>query len=230
MVISLAPADNDTNGGVCLALENVGMEYRDSGGAALPVFRNLGAAVSGGRMVCLAGRSGSGKTTAILVAAGLLAPTSGRVLWQGLPIENMTPDEVTRTRGAMIGIVFQDAALIPTLQASENVALAAMAGDGGRVDPERIESLLESVGLSDRARHFPAQLSGGEQQRVALARALYRDPPVLLVDEPTANLDRRSADSIVSMLDGFRRNGRALMVASHDEHLIASADTVIELE
>jgi len=199
MVNSLAPmADTAAGAGPALELRDVGMVYRDSEGQPLRVVSDLTLAARAGQMVCLAGRSGSGKTTVINIAAGLLQPTSGQVRWGDLELGDLSADELIRERGRRIGIVFQNAALIPTLRASENVALPAMvspAQHNGSSD--RVQRLLSTVGLADRGSHFPGQLSGGEQQRVALARALFRDPALLLADEPTASLDRRSADRII---------------------------------
>lgn len=213
-----------------LALSDVAMEYSRANGPPLRILSDLELTVSAGQLVCLAGRSGSGKTTAVMIAAGLLHPTSGAVSWGSIELSKLEPDQITRERGRRVGIVFQNAALIATLRAGENVALAGMAENGRRPDPTRVEQLLSLVGLAERGDHFPAQLSGGEQQRLALARALYRDPPLLLIDEPTANLDRTTADGIIATLDRLRQHGRALLIASHDQALIAVADRVVEME
>lgn len=217
--------------GAALTLNDIGMAYADSTGQPLQVLAHLDASVSAGELVCLAGRSGSGKTTAIMIAAGLLTPSIGTVRWGELELRRLNNDERTRERGRRIGLVFQNGALIATLRAAENVALAGMTTTATReAEAARVERLLATVGLAERGRHYPAQLSGGEQQRVALARALYRDPPLLLVDEPTANLDRATANAIVSLLGALRDEGRALLVASHDEALVSLANQVIEME
>lgn len=214
-----------------LTLRAVGMTYADASGKPLEVMSGLNLSLATGELVCLAGRSGSGKTTAVMIAAGLLAPTAGTVRWGELDLADLTDDQLARERGPRIGIVFQNAALIPTLRSGENVALAGMIKDGAnRGAAQRVEYLLEAVGLADRAKHYPAQLSGGEQQRVALARALYRDPPLLLVDEPTANLDRTTANEIIALLVAVRDGGRALLVATHDEAIATVADSVIEMD
>lgn len=213
-----------------LQMTEIGMVYRDGAGPPIPVLDDFNVAVGEGQIVCVAGRSGSGKSTALLIAAGLLTPTTGRVAWGTRELAVMRADEVTRTRASTIGVMFQDGALISTLRADENVALPAMAGPPGQVDSDRVDELLKMVGLADRARHFPAQLSGGEQQRIALARALYRNPSVLVVDEPTATLDRSTADTVIQLLDDVRRSGRGLLVASHDPNLIALANYVVQLD
>ena len=212
-----------------LTLADTVMEYPRSGGSALRVVDRVSLTVRGGEMVCLAGRSGSGKTTIVMIAAGMLRPSGGEVHWGEVPIRSLSRDALTAERGRHIGVVFQNAALLSALRASENVALPGMA-ENGTDARERAARLLDEVGLLDRAAHFPAALSGGEQQRVAIARSLFRDPPLLLVDEPTANLDRHSASAVVDLLSGLRDAGRGLLVASHDERLIAAADRVIAME
>ena len=206
------------------------MEYMLPDGRVLPVLSGLDVTVSPAEVVCLAGRSGSGKTTAIMIAAGLVRPTSGSVLWESLEISQLGPDQVTRERGHRIGVVFQNAALIGSLRAAENVALAGMTRRRHRADRGRIRELLHSVGLSDHGDRYPSQLSGGEQQRVALARALYHDPPLLLIDEPTANLDRTTADGVLELMRALRSDGRAQLVASHDQSIISAANRVVELD
>ncbi len=232
MVDSIAPVTGTTaSAGPALELRDVGMVYTDSDGEPLHVVSGLTLVARPGQMVCLAGRSGSGKTTVINIAAGLLHPTSGQVSWAALDLADLSADELIRERGRRIGIVFQNAALIPTLRAGENVALPAMvspARHNGAAD--RVQHLLSTVGLADRRSHFPSQLSGGEQQRVALARALFRDPGLLLADEPTASLDRRSADHIIGLLVALRQEQHAIVVATHDEALIAASDLVIRMD
>jgi ABC-type lipoprotein export system ATPase subunit len=205
------------------------MEFAGPDGVRVDLFEGLSAAVGRGEFVVVAGRSGSGKTTALNVAAGLIRPSGGDVRWLGDSIQGTGSDELAERRARFVGLVFQTASLIETLTAAENVALAAIAAKAPR-SPTRVAELLEGVGLAGRASHFPGQLSGGEQQRVAVARALYADPPVLIVDEPTANLDRRTADGIIRLLENLRAAGRGLLVASHDPEVVKAATTVIELE
>lgn len=211
-------------------LRSVAMTYpgRDHGEPVL-VLRGIDLNVAAGELVVVAGRSGSGKTTLLNIAAGLLRPTAGAVSWSGADIGALNPDAVARLRGSSIGIVFQNAALIETLNAAENVALAAVPA-GLRGSRERAMELLAQFGVAARARHYPAHLSGGEQQRVAIARALFADPPLLIVDEPTANLDRRTADGVIDILGELAKQGRGLLVASHDRHAMDIATRVLELE
>ncbi len=213
-----------------LALRGIGMTYpgRDHG-EPLRVFKGIDLAVERGELVVAAGRSGSGKTTLLHIAAGLLRPTTGEVRWSDVALDELDDDGLAALRGRSVGIVFQNAALIDTLTAVENVALQAVPA-GVRGGRDRALDLLGRQGLAARARHYPSHLSGGEQQRVALARALYADPPLLIVDEPTANLDRHAADELITQLGALASQGHALLVASHDPHLIGIAGSVLELE
>lgn len=213
-----------------LELEAISVIYpgRDHS-VPIELLNGVSVSVSCGEMTVVAGRSGSGKTTLLNVAAGLIRPSSGTVRWSGDWIGELSRDELAKRRGRFIGMVFQSAALIESLTAAENVALAGVPSGVSR-DRDHSIALLEQFGLRARARHFPAQLSGGEQQRVAIARALYADAPLLIVDEPTANLDRRTADELIDGLHDLRREKRGLLVASHDPHVINMADRLIELE
>lgn len=216
-----------------LDLVDVVVRYpgRNEGGP-LTALPSTSMSLAAGGFTCVAGRSGSGKTTLLHVAAGLLAPSSGEVLWRGSPVLRLREGERARRRRELFGFVFQAGGLIGSLTAAENVALpGAPAGRSrGFSRLARARDVLAEVGLLDRADHFPSQLSGGEQQRVGLARALYADPAALIVDEPTANLDRASADSIIEVMVELNRKGRGLLVASHDDHLITRAWVVLALD
>src|SRR5262245_58815027 len=159
-----------------------------SGSEPLTILQPLTVQIARGQFVAIVGPSGSGKSTLLGLIAGLDAPSSGQVIIDGVDITNLAEDPLAKLRGEKIGFVFQFFHLIPPLTAYENVAVPmeiAGAPDVGR----RTDALLEEVGLTGRSHHYPSQLSGGEQQRVALARALANDPPILLADEPTGNLD-----------------------------------------
>ncbi len=214
-----------------LALSGVSKVYPSRDGSApIRVFEGIDLELRAGELVCVAGRSGSGKTTLLHIAAALISPTSGVVRWRGVDPAELGDAERSALRRETLGIVFQDAGLIGTLTAAENVALPGLPAGLGRDARRRARELLELVGVAGRANHFPSQLSGGEQQRVGIARALFADPPVLIVDEPTSNLDRRTADAIIELLTSIRAAGRGLLVASHDAHLIARADRVVPLD
>jgi ABC-type lipoprotein export system ATPase subunit len=225
------PVPNSPSLAPLLELLGVGMTYPLRGSIpAVRVLDGVNLSVRPGELIGLAGRSGSGKTTLIRIAAGLQRPTEGEVRWNGSSIASLSDDALAQRRGHQLGIVFQGGALIESLTAAENVALAGVASGVRRPDRELVMRLLHLVGLEERARNFPAQLSGGEQQRVALARGLFHDPPLLLVDEPTANLDRATGDALIGLLRQVAAAQRSLLVASHDPHLLAVADRVISTE
>lgn len=214
-----------------LTLTEVFMQYPALGDSGpVRVVDRLSFEVRAGELVCLAGRSGSGKTTVLMIAAGLRRPTSGSVSWAGRTLTSLDADTLVKERGRRIGVVFQSSALIESLRASENVALPGMPEGVDQDGRARALRLLSELGLEGRSNHYPAQVSGGEQQRVALARALFRDPALLLVDEPTANLDRSTGAAIVELLASLRTPQRGVLAASHDPGVIGRADRVITLE
>jgi ABC-type lipoprotein export system ATPase subunit len=219
------------NPAALIELRDVGFSYPAlDGRAPLEVLRHVALEIHPAQLFVVAGRSGSGKSTLLNVAAGLLRPTAGQVRWQGEAIATLPREVLATRRLARVGMVFQNGGLIESLTAVENVALAAIPRGLRSGARERAVILLRDRDLGDRLDHLPAQLSGGEQQRVALARALFSDPPVLIVDEPTANLDRRSADAIVQQLVDLAGRGSGLLVASHDPALMAAATDLFELE
>ncbi|MEQ4517960.1 ATP-binding cassette domain-containing protein [Pseudarthrobacter sp. B907] len=214
-----------------LELSNITIHYGGGKGGAEPVnvVDDFNMTLHAGEMHCVAGRSGSGKTSILTVGAGLTLPTSGRVFWEGDSLETMGDDEIADRRRALIGYVDQGGALIDGMSALENVLLPAV--PDGEVEQRRdmAKDLLDLVGLGRRMRHRPAQLSGGERQRVAIARALILGTRVLVVDEPTASLDRTSANRIISILKDTTSDGIAVLVASHDHELVRQSDTLTEL-
>lgn len=214
-----------------LTLSAVSMSYAGSAGAPrIDLFHDLSVHAAPGAVVAIAGRSGSGKTTLLNIAAGLVMPVSGTVSWGQQRIGALTEDERRLLRGRTVGVVFQGGGLISSLTAAENVAVPGLPkgidGDG----LERAAGLLDRFGVRSRARHYPFQLSGGEQQRVGVARALFRDPPILVIDEPTANLDRRAANSMIALLRDLANEGRTIVVASHDTRLLDASDEVTNIE
>jgi putative ABC transport system ATP-binding protein len=200
-----------------------------SGSEPLTILHPLTARIPRGQFVAVVGPSGSGKSTLLGLIAGLDAPTSGSVFIDGVDITRLDEDALARLRGEKIGIVFQFFHLIPSLTAHENVAVPMeIAGIAGAAD--RAGALLEEVGLTGRAHHYPSQLSGGEQQRVALARALANNPPIVLADEPTGNLDSANGRHIMKLLrDVHRARGTTLVLVTHDAELAAQADARIAL-
>jgi len=200
-----------------------------SGTEPLTILHPLTLQIARGQFVAIVGPSGSGKSTLLGLIAGLDAPTTGDVLVDGVNITRLDEDALARLRGEKIGFVFQFFHLIPSLTAYENVAVPMEIA--GVADPrERAERLLDEVGLTGRAHHYPSQLSGGEQQRVALARALANDPPIVLADEPTGNLDSRNGRHIMELLQEIHRaRGTTIVLVTHDAELAARADARIAL-
>jgi putative ABC transport system ATP-binding protein len=211
-----------------LEVHGVGKVMR-SGDAQLTILRDISFAVPAGQFLAIVGASGSGKSTLLGLLAGLDDATSGSISLDGQEISGLSEDALARLRGQKVGFVFQSYQLLSTLTALENVLLPYdlnAAGSG----MERARSLLASVGLADRAHHYPVQLSGGEQQRVALARSFIMQPRLVMCDEPTGNLDSKNGSQVLDMLlDLNRREGTTLVVVTHDPAIAAQADRCITL-
>ncbi len=195
-----------------------------SGSEPLTILHSLSLQIPPGQFVAVVGPSGSGKSTLLGLIAGLDAPSSGSVLIDNVDITRLDEDALARLRGEKVGFVFQFFHLIPSLTAYENVAVP-MEIAGLHDVRTRSERLLEEVGLTGRAHHYPSQLSGGEQQRVALARALANDPPIVLADEPTGNLDSANGRVIMELLRTIHAaRGTTIVLVTHDAELAAMAD------
>jgi putative ABC transport system ATP-binding protein len=201
----------------------------ESGGHPLTILHPLNLSVQDGRFLAIVGPSGSGKSTLLGLLAGLDAPTAGEILINGTDITRLGEDELARLRGGTIGFVFQFFHLVPSLTAFENI-LVPMEIAGRRDATARATTLINEVGLSDRGHHYPSQLSGGEQQRVAIARALANEPPLVLADEPTGNLDSQTGRFIMDLLlDVHRSRQTTLVLVTHDAELAALADARLVL-
>ena len=200
-----------------------------SGGRPLTILHPLDLDVPAGQCLAIVGPSGSGKSTLLGLIAGLDAPSSGTIAVAGVDITTLDEDALARLRGEKVGFVFQFFHLVPSLTALENIQVP-MEIAGRRDAASRARALLDEVGLHDRGHHYPAQLSGGEQQRIAIARALANDPPLILADEPTGNLDSSSGRLILDLLDEMRRSrGVTLVLVTHDPTVAAIADARLEL-
>ena len=200
-----------------------------SGSEKLTILHALDLTVPEGQFCSVVGPSGSGKSTLLGLIAGLDAPTEGRISIAGTDLGKLSEDELARLRGERIGFVFQFFHLLPSLTAFENV-LVPMEIFGIPGAEKKTRALLEEVGLAERAHHYPSQLSGGEQQRVAIARALANDPPILLADEPTGNLDADNGQHIVDLiLDVHARRGTTIVLATHNDELARQADRRLTL-
>lgn len=182
-------------------------------------------------MVGIVGPSGSGKSTLLGIIGGLDSPTDGTIAIDGVDVTRMSEGQLTDIRNQKIGFVFQFFNLIPTLTALENVALPIEFAQVRRHKPfKRAQELLEMLGLGDRFHHRPNELSGGQQQRVAIARALANDPPILLADEPTGNLDSQSGETVLDALSTIRdQNGTTVVLVTHDQTLAGRMDRVLTL-
>jgi putative ABC transport system ATP-binding protein len=200
-----------------------------SGSEPLTILHPLSLQIPHGSFLAIVGPSGSGKSTLLGLLAGLDAPTSGSVSIDGVDITKLDEDRLAKLRGEKIGFVFQFFHLIPSLTALENVSVP-MEIVGVRNARPNAERLLEEVGLTGRGHHYPSQLSGGEQQRVALARALANDPPIVLADEPTGNLDTRNGRHIMDLLRKIHsERGTTIVLVTHDAELAATADARLVL-
>jgi putative ABC transport system ATP-binding protein len=188
------------------------------GDAAVTALDGVNLSFDEGERAAIVGRSGSGKSTLLQLLGGLDRPTSGEILVRGRRLSEAGDDELARYRRTQVGFVFQSFHLVPDLSARRNVELPLrLAGVSARDRARRADELLERVGLSARREHRPGQLSGGEQQRVAVARALAHDPPLLLADEPTGNLDSKTSGEILGLLQALA--GKTLLVVTHDAAL-----------
>ncbi len=199
------------------------------GASRVHILKSVSLAIKAGEAVGLVGPSGSGKSSLLMVMAGLERADSGRIAIEGEDLSRLNEDQLALFRGRRIGIVFQSFHLVPTMTARENVALPLELA--GRPDAmERARAELDTVGLGERLDHYPTQLSGGEQQRVAIARALAPDPAIIVADEPTGNLDESNGASIVDLLFRLRRERQAtLVLVTHDMDLAARCDRTIQL-
>ena len=201
------------------------------GSEQIDALRGINFNVMPGQFIAVVGRSGSGKTTLLNILAGLDKPTSGQVLFEDRDIAEMGEHDLTELRRHKIGFVFQSFGLLPLLSAFENVELPLrIAGVRTRDREERTREALEIVGLWNRANHRPYELSGGEQQRVAIARAIVNEPPLILADEPTGELDSNNARSIFGLFkEMVEQRGISVVSATHDSTLLAMADEVKEI-
>jgi putative ABC transport system ATP-binding protein len=212
-----------------LKVRNLVVEFIHDGYAIRPLD-DLSFGVEPGELVVLLGPSGCGKTTLLSCLGGILTPTSGSIRLGDLDITSMNGKQLDAYRRGEIGFVFQAFNLIPSLTARENIAVPLTLTGHSRKDAfARADELLEQVGLAERSGHLPSKLSGGQMQRVAVARGLGHNPPLLLADEPTANLDHIQAEAIIRLLQGLRDDGRMIVVSTHDPRLVPIADRIVHM-
>jgi putative ABC transport system ATP-binding protein len=217
-------------GEVFIELDNVSKVYR-LGEKEIPVLRKVNLEINEDEFVVVWGPSGSGKTTLLNIIGGLDTPTTGTVTVMKSRVDNAEEDFLSSFRYLNIGFVFQHYNLVSTFTAIENVEFPVeICGENIENAAKVAKNLLRKVGLADRAMHLPAQLSGGEQQRLAFARALANDPPILLIDEPTGNLDATSQRKIVAILNELKRRRKTIVVVTHDDSILKLADRSLKLE
>jgi putative ABC transport system ATP-binding protein len=184
-----------------------------------------------GEFVSIIGKSGSGKSTLINMVTGIDRPTAGQVRIDGTPVHDLNEEQIALWRGRTVGVIFQFFQLLPTLTAVENVMLPMdfWGMYPPRERPERAMGLLELMGMVDYAHKMPSALSGGQQQSIAIARALANDPPILAADEPTGNLDLKTAESVIQLFESLVEHGKTIMVVTHDKDLAERAQRTVEI-
>src|SRR5215208_5181101 len=202
------------------------------GGERIDVLQGINLEIPPGDFLALMGPSGSGKTTLLNLMGGLDTPTAGTITVGGDRIDSMSGGRLSAWRARHIGFVFQLYNLLPVLTAARNVELPLLLTKLGKADRrKRVQVALSVVGLADRADHYPRQLSGGQEQRVGIARAIVTDPTLLLCDEPTGDLDRKSGDEILDLLQALNReHGKTIVMVTHDPHAAARATRTLHLE
>ena len=212
-------------------LVNVSKSYwRDS--MEIPVLHNISLNIKEGEFIALMGPSGSGKTTLLNLLSGIDRPTAGSITVSGTDISTLNESALAKWRSANIGFVFQFYNLIPVLTAFENVELPLLLTDLSKSERKKhVETSLEIVGLGDRIHHYPKQLSGGQEQRVAIARAIVTDPAILVADEPTGDLDRGSADAILTLMERLNTEfNKTVVMVTHDPHAAEKAHLIRNLD
>ncbi|MBO7474271.1 ABC transporter ATP-binding protein [Ruminococcus sp.] len=212
-----------------LKCENVSKVY-GKGETEVTALDKVSFTVEKGEFVSIIGPSGSGKSTLLHILGGVDKPTEGKVYIDGTDIHSLSEDKLAIFRRRQIGLVYQFYNLMPVLNIDENIALPHIL-DGRPLDKERLDQVVGHLGLTDRRKNLPSQLSGGQQQRVSIGRALYSHPAILLADEPTGNLDRKTGEEIIDLLkESNKMNKQTLILITHDEALAMQADRIISIE
>jgi putative ABC transport system ATP-binding protein len=221
---------NRWGNGSLIELRDLAKVYKSPAGD-FPALKRINLQVGRGEFVAVVGKSGSGKSTMINMLTGIDHPTSGEVLVDGVAIHELSESQMSQWRGRNLGIVFQFFQLLPTLTLMENVKLPMDLCNTypPRERRDRAMHLLEMVDIADNAHKLPSEISGGQQQRAAIARALVNDPTILVADEPTGNLDSRTADAIFELFEELVSQGKTILMVTHDNDLAARATRIIEL-
>jgi putative ABC transport system ATP-binding protein len=212
-----------------IELQSIAKVYQ-TGSQTLEALRGISLIIGKGEFVSIMGPSGSGKSTLMNIIGCLDTPTAGEYRLDGENVAGLTFDQLAAARNRKLGFVFQNFNLLPYATAWENIELPMLFdGKNGRKRKERVVELLNAVGLYDWRDHRPSELSGGQQQRIALARALANDPPILLADEPTGNLDSKSGEEIMGILGQLWKEGRTIVMVTHNDHIAACSERTIRL-
>ncbi|MBE5954231.1 MAG: ABC transporter ATP-binding protein [Lachnospiraceae bacterium] len=212
-----------------LRCENLTKEYGE-GNTKIKALDNVSFSVEKGEFVSIIGPSGSGKSTLLHILGGVDKPTSGKVFIEDTDIHSLNEDKLAIFRRRQIGLIYQFYNLMPVLNVDENIMLPHLL-DGRKMDPERLDKIVEQIGLTDRRKNLPSQLSGGQQQRVSIGRAMFNKPAIVLADEPTGNLDRKTGEEIMKLLkESNRKQKQTLILITHDESIALQADRIIYIE
>jgi putative ABC transport system ATP-binding protein len=212
-----------------IELQGITKVYR-TGSQSLEALRGVSLKIGKGEFVSIMGPSGSGKSTLMNIIGCLDTPTAGEYVLDSDNVAGLTFDQLAAVRNRKIGFVFQNFNLLPYATAWENIELPMLFdGKNGRKRRERITELLNAVGLYEWRGHRPSELSGGQQQRIAMARALANDPPILLADEPTGNLDSKSGEEIMAVLTELWQGGRTIVMVTHNDHIASVSERTIRL-
>ena len=211
-----------------IEIENISKSYSRGENGVVAALKETSFIITPGEFVVVRGASGSGKSTLLNILGCLDRPTSGRYRLDGKDVSDLNDKQLSRVRNAKIGFIFQSFNLLPRTTAIENIEVPMVYGDGC-VDRKKAQASLERVGLGNRENHFAAELSGGEQQRVAIARALINNPALILADEPTGNLDVAAGEEVMRLLQALNREGRTILLVTHDNAIAAYASREISL-
>ncbi|MBE5947068.1 MAG: ABC transporter ATP-binding protein [Lachnospiraceae bacterium] len=212
-----------------LRCENLTKEYGE-GNTKIKALDNVSFSVEKGEFVSIVGPSGSGKSTLLHILGGVDKPTSGKVFIENTDIHGLNEDKLAIFRRRQIGLIYQFYNLMPVLNVDENIMLPHLL-DGRKMDKERLDNIVEHLGLEERRNNLPSQLSGGQQQRVSIGRAMFNKPAIVLADEPTGNLDRKTGEEIMKLLKASNREQKqTLLLITHDESIALQADRIIYIE
>ncbi len=212
-----------------LRCENLTKEYGE-GNTKIKALDNVSFSVEKGEFVSIVGPSGSGKSTLLHILGGVDKPTSGKVFIEDTDVHALNEDKLAIFRRRQIGLIYQFYNLMPVLNVDENILLPHLL-DGRKMDKERLDKIVEYLGLTDRRNNLPSQLSGGQQQRVSIGRAMFNKPAIVLADEPTGNLDRKTGEEIMNLLrESNKKQKQTLILITHDESIALQADRIIYIE